>query len=1062
MALFQKTVLNKFLNDINKELLQSAWQQFQHHFHNSTKQENIRNSKEEQYQEGFLRELFSDVFGYTLNPQPNFNLTTEYKNEKDSKKADAAILNNEQVVAVIELKGTDTSNLTKTESQAFSYKNNQKGCTYIITSNFEKLRFYINDATDFEEFNLFTLSKERFALLYLCLQKNNLLAHIPLHIKQASVAAEENVTRKLYADYSAFKKKLYHNIVALNPQYNKLVLFKKTQKLLDRFLFIFFAEDRLLLPPNSVREILKQWQQLTELDNYVPLYDRFKKYFGYLNTGHKGKLYEIFAYNGGLFATDEILEAIVIDDDTLYQSCVTISNYDFDTEVDVNILGHIFEHSLNEIEELQAELDGTVIDKTKTKRKKDGVFYTPRYITKYIVENTVGSLCNAKKAELKIIDDEFTTEKRKANKKKLLTLIDTYRQWLLQLTICDPACGSGAFLNQALDFLLAEHRYIDELKAKLFGDSIVYSDVEKEILENNLFGVDINEEAVEIARLSLWLRTAHKGRKLNNLSNNIKCGNSLIDDKTIAGDKAFDWHKEFPQVFGAFEEQPTKAIAKTKQSIEKDSSIIDATEVNDGDKTESNYTERITNRDSSIVNTDFNIVNEPAQEYGVKKETNKGFDVIIGNPPYVPAEYITRSDKTYLENTYYSAFGRINLYPIFYEKAIKISKPKGKIGFITPYTILKNQYFINCRKYILEKAIIDSIVDFKGVTVFPDAAVDAIILILEISSSVDNSIKVIDQVTDFSKGLFRQNEVPQKSFSERIDFSFEITNNNLDIKKIKTNTIQLSEVINFKQGIITGDNKNLLTTSPKNNTQKVITGSDFNRYSLSWNGQYVIYDEQLLHRPRKKEIFEVAAKILIRQTSSYPICTLDTSKFYTLDTVHNGVITDDLFDVKYLLCLLNSSLLRYLYVNSINEEGKVFAQVKIIYIEPLPIKVISHNQQLPFIEKANIMLVKNEELQKVQSSFLKLLQSKFEQLQPNKKLNDWHNLTFGSFMKELEKQKIKLSLQQQAEWMPFFETEKEKALEIIAAIHTTDKAIDAMVYALYNLTEDEIKLVESS
>jgi type I restriction-modification system DNA methylase subunit len=1061
MALFQKSVLKKYLGDINKELLQTSWQQFQLHFHNAAKQQNIRNANEVQYQEGFLRELFTDVLGYTLNPQPNFNLTTEYKNEKDSKKADGAILNGEQVVAVIELKGTDTTDLANVETQAFGYKNNQKGCTYIITSNFEKLRLYINDATEFEEFNLFTLSQERFALLYLCLQKDNLLAHVPLHIKQASLAAEENVTRKLYADYSTFKKKLYHNIVALNPQYDKLVLFKKTQKLLDRFLFIFFAEDRLLLPPNFTNKILTEYKEAKKLRFYQPLYQRYKLYFSDLNEGNE--LEGIFAYNGGLFAKDEVLETIIIDDDTLYQSCVTISNYDFDTEVDVNILGHIFEHSLNEIEELQAELEGTTIDKTKTKRKKDGVFYTPRYITKYIVENTVGSLCNAKKNELKIVDDEFTTEKRKANKKKLLTQIDAYRQWLLQLTICDPACGSGAFLNQALDFLLAEHRYVDELKAKLFGDSIVYSDVEKEILENNLFGVDINEEAVEIARLSLWLRTAHKGRKLNNLSDNIKCGNSLIDDLTVAGDKAFNWQKEFPQVFGEYVELPTKTIATTLQTIETIASNVETAEATiENTYDNNNSTERITNRDNTIVNTDFNIVNEPAVEYSNKKEIKKGFDVIIGNPPYVPAEYISRLDKTYLEKNYFSAFGRLNLYPIFYEKAVKISKPKSKIGFITPYTLLKNQYFINCRKYILENTFIDSIVDFKGVTVFPDAAVDAIILILEVSSISNNRINIIDGVTDFAEGLFRKKEISQSSFSERIDLSFEITENDLGIEKIKRDTVQLSEVVNFKQGIITGDNKKMLTDSPKSNTQKVITGSDFNRYLLSWNGQYIIYDEQLLHRPRKKEIFEVDVKILLRQTSSYPICALDTNQFYTLDTVHNGVIIDKSFDVKYLLCLLNSSLLRHLYVSRINEEGKVFAQVKIIYVDPLPIKKISPQQQLPFIEKANIMLAKNEELLKVQTSFLKLLQSKFENLQLNKKLNDWHSLTFGAFMKELEKQKIKLSLQEQADWMPFFEAEKEKALAILATIHATDNAIDAMVYALYNLTDEEIKIVEGA
>ncbi|HCT55166.1 MAG TPA: restriction endonuclease subunit M, partial [Balneola sp.] len=121
----------------------------------------------------------------------------------------------------------------------------------------------------------------------------------------------------------------------------------------------------------------------------------------------------------------------------------------------------------------------------------------------------------------------------------LLAKLDKYREWLLKLTICDPACGSGAFLNQALEFLIDEHTYVDELQAKLLDQPLVIPDIENQILENNLFGVDINEESVEIAKLSLWLRTAQKGRKLTSLNNHIKCGNSLIDDPEVAGDKAF-------------------------------------------------------------------------------------------------------------------------------------------------------------------------------------------------------------------------------------------------------------------------------------------------------------------------------------------------------------------------------------------------------------------------------------------------------------------------------------------------------------------------------------------
>ncbi|HQA74326.1 DNA methyltransferase, partial [Flavobacterium sp.] len=549
MSLFQNSVVEKFLNTLNKEVVLEKWTIYKNHFLNPGIQENIINSKEEQYQGEFLIDLFVNVLGYTKNPTPNFNLTTELKNEKDSKKADGGIIINDKVVGVIELKGTNTTDLNKIEVQAFGYKNNQKDCVYVVTSNFEKLRFYIDNAIEHIEFNLFQLTENEFKLLYLCLAFETISKNIPKKIKDESISEEDRITKDLYKDYSVFKRELFNDLVTRNPQFDPLELFKKSQKLLDRFLFLFFAEDRQLLPPNSVRLILDDWKDLKEKDVYIPLYDRYKKYFEYLNTGYKGKRYDVFAYNGGLFKPDEILDHIKIDDDLLDRHTLKLANYDFKSEVDVNILGHIFENSLNELDEMKAQLEGTAIEKSTTKRKKDGVFYTPKYITKYIVENTVGKLCSEKIVELKINEEDYITDKKrtKATKQPLLDKLTQYRNWLLQITIIDPACGSGAFLNEALNFLIAEHTYIDELQAKLFGDALILSDVEKSILENNLFGVDLNEESVEIAKLSLWLRTAQPNRKLNDLNHNIKCGNSLIDDPEIAGEKAFNWQKEFPQ-----------------------------------------------------------------------------------------------------------------------------------------------------------------------------------------------------------------------------------------------------------------------------------------------------------------------------------------------------------------------------------------------------------------------------------------------------------------------------------------------------------------------------------
>ena len=260
MSLFQKTVLKKHLKELNADVLNEKWNKFQSIFHNIDTQQNIFNSKEEQYQEGFLRDLFCDVLGYRLNPNPNYNLKTEQKNANNSKKADGAIIIDDNVIGVIELKGSNITDLSKIEDQAFGYKNNQKNCIYVITSNFQKLRFYINNAVEFIEFNLFTLDKDIFDELYLCLSYENIKNNIPLRIKNESVSKEDIVTKQLYKDYSVFKRELFENLIKLNPQYNQLDLFKKSQKLLDRFLFIFFGEDRGLLPPNSVRLILEPYR----------------------------------------------------------------------------------------------------------------------------------------------------------------------------------------------------------------------------------------------------------------------------------------------------------------------------------------------------------------------------------------------------------------------------------------------------------------------------------------------------------------------------------------------------------------------------------------------------------------------------------------------------------------------------------------------------------------------------------------------------------------------------------------------------------------------------------
>ena len=380
---------------------------------------------------------------------------------------------------------------------------------------------------------------------------------LPLKLKEKFATHEREISNKFYKDFSAFRLTLFKNICKNNASFDKNRLLSLTQKLCDRFVFILFAEDRGLLRLRTIAEIKDKFQnQVTELS----FYDFYKIYFKAIDEG--SERLDIKRYNGGLFATDTELDALKIDDSVL--EAQFLSDYDFLSDIGVNILGHIFESSLNDLEELNAQINGSEFDAKQSKRKKDGIFYTPEFITEFIVENSLGELCKAKKDELGLDLNELLAPK---NPKKLTKAeseikdkIYAYREWLLSLKILDPACGSGAFLNQALEFLISEHSALDTYRKVYEGEGLGLYDIESTILENNLYGVDINADAVEIARLSLWLRTAAKGRVLTDLSKNLVAANSLLE---------FPFDFKFDVVIGNPPYVRQEAIKEQKPALQK-------------------------------------------------------------------------------------------------------------------------------------------------------------------------------------------------------------------------------------------------------------------------------------------------------------------------------------------------------------------------------------------------------------------------------------------------------------------------------------------------------------
>ena len=989
MGLFQKSVLTNYLTSVSDSDIEKGWNSLISYKEMDSK---VQTLKEEEFQAKFLEKIFVDCFGYKsqYDSAEEGNLFFEQKNTSNSKKADGAIKKDGEVIAVIELKSTKTKNLDDVKNQAFGYYTNNSKCEYVITSNFNKLRFYIERNEDYLEFDLFNIDKEKFKLLWLCLDSKNLLEGKPKEIKNKSLINEEKITKKLYQDYSTFRQELFNNLIENNQTIEKRVILNKTQKLLDRLLFILFSEDRGLLPANSISEIINHWEF-----GGNSLYSTFLTYFEIINKGRpkRGDKKGIYAYNGGLFSEDVVLNTLNISDDVLLRNAKKLTKYDFESDVSVDILGHIFEHSLSEIEELQNQIDGVETDKSKSKRKKDGVYYTPKYITKYIVDNTLGKLCDEKKIELDINEETYSPSAKRSRNR--ISALDDYRSWLLQLTICDPACGSGAFLIQALNFLIKEHHYIDELSASYNKDSLLLSDVKNSILENNLYGVDINQESVEIAKLSLWLNTAESNRKLTSLNNNIKCGNSLIDDPEVAGDKAFNWQNEFPEVF-----------------------------------------------------------------------SNGGFDIVIGNPPYVRSrELFSEKEKNYYLNNYTTTSYQLDLYKLFIEKSCSLININGKLSFITPSVFLTNDYDKPLRKFIIDKHSLEIIVS-SDKDIFNDASVKTVTFIIS-SFKEDNKVSFFN--IDNSQFHFEK-EIKQKAFVEQ-DY---LINENLNISAIpiinKLNKFEkLGNYFIVKNGIKV--RKDLLYKIKKDDEHKpFILGRNIFSYISTFDGLYIDYgseNEKLFTNQafRTKDIFE-QEKLITRQILGKRIMTcFDNKNYYTDQTTYViNKATDDQ-ELKYLLCVLNSKLIYYFFINTFSDNKITFPKVKRSQLLELPYN--SKTNQEYFVEKANYKNKIETTFFNLKVRFVNYLKTQFTIEIFPKKIHNWQDLEFGEFIKELNKSIKKsggenLTKSDEMEWMDVFESNREEAQTLKYEINKTDKEIDQMVYELYGLTKEEIEIVENS
>lgn len=764
-----------------------------------------------------------------------------------------------------------------------------------------------------------------------------------------------------------WRELLARNIALRNPDLTQRELNFSVQQTIDRIVFLRICEDRGMEPYGA----------LMALQNGENVYNRL---FALFNKADE-------KYNSGLFHFnreksrenfDSLTPALRMDDKPLKDIFKNLyypdSPYEFSV-LSADILGQVYEKFLGKVIRLTSGHQAKIEEKPEV-RKAGGVYYTPGYIVDYIVRNTVGKLVEGKKPGP--------------------------RGGVSHLKILDPACGSGSFLIGAYQFLLDWHRdqYIQDgpenwakgkkpcIYQSRKGEWRLTTGERKRILLNNIYGVDIDHQAVEVTKLSLLLKMLEgedeqsigkqmllfQERVLPDLSHNIKCGNSLIgpdfydhqqaslfDEAEIYRVNAFDWNAEFPDIM---------------------------------------------------------------------KEG--GFDVVIGNPPYVLIGSDKQDEQVYYIKYFELTAYKTNTYILFVDKGLSLLKKQGAIlGYIIPKSLVFNTYFAETRAKILERYVVPQLVEIED-KVFQNAEVgDSLLFFSETAPNPEKNQLIYYRV----KNIFPQFEIveefknTQKELLKSADSLFYQSSLciNAPVKK-------LSEMLSVSNGLNPGNVRHILFSEKKENEmhKKLILGRDIQKYSLIWSGTWVNYDPELKNQiklsdvksksgmtaqkrvdfaMRKPAIF-ISPKILIRKTADKIIACFDPDEYY-IDSLSYSLqrqpqTQESLF---YCLGLLNSKLIGYFHNGLSMNKNKVFAKVLGTNLKKLPIRTINFDNPADVARHDQIVGLVNNMLELNR----KLAESRIPQT------------------REVLKRQIE----------------------------STDRQIDQLVYQLYDLTEEEIGIVES-
>lgn len=790
------------------------------------------------------------------------------------------------------------------------------------------------------------------------------------------------------------------------------------QQTLDRIIFLRIAEARNVDIQNSLANAIKSG------DYYQNLFNLFRE------ADEK--------YNSGLFdlKKDKISANLKIDNKVIKtiinELYYPASPYEFSV-LSVEILGTAYEQFLGKVIRIDQAHRAKIEEKPEV-RKAGGVYYTPEYIVDYIVQNTVGKAIEGKTPEL-----------------------------VSELKIVDPACGSGSFLIGAYQYLIDWHkRYYDtqnsEIKRKgakvdvLNPDGNLTSKEKKRILLNNIYGVDIDVNAVEVTKLSLLLKcmegeteasinhqlSMFHERLLPDLDNNIKSGNSLIDADFYDGQldfepliekriKPFNWQKAFPEVFKPRPDILSNDFTNRFKHIKK--------------QYENNQEDF-----NHLVDKHIRSVHEPNVEYG----QNSGFDIVLGNPPYFSLSTVEMVAQIYYQKKFRVFERSTDIYCLFSENALNILRPEGVVGFITSNQWLQTNYGKVLRKYLIEKANPEILINFGGTRVFQDATVDTSILIVR-KTEFNNWMEACMIKSDYVKGnsvsdYFKGNKIVLKNL-ETERWTIE-TDSKLSLKdkiRSKGRILKLWPVrINY--GIKTGFNEAFIINQEIKNQlieeeskaagiiKPMLRGRDVHKYVNEWAELYLILTKNGInindYPSIKKHLDGFKVKLINRADQGenwwnlrscnyyelfetpkiiYPETTVRRSEFY-YDTAGYYIdktcfmITGE--NLPFLNGILSSKLMEWFLESELRSLGKHSIQYSKQYIEQIPV---------PAIDGKNNYIV--EEISKLA-------------------------LVVTSLYKDLKQSTLT--------------SQKE---QIQTKIDFCENQINQLVYQLYDLSDDEVKIV---